>query len=307
MNKELAKIKEIYESGQNIIEYLRKQENRKINSFEDIMISYDFQAGTYADNYYKHQNDGLWVRYYDEIVKILNKYWPDGNNEAVLFEAGCGEATTLASVCDRLDKKAMKNVYGLDASFSRLLSAKSFLGERKFHLIMGNMLSMPVCDESCDMVFTVHACEPNGGNEEILLDELYRITKSYLILFEPAYDLAERKAQERMQRHGYVTRLYDIICEKGWDVAEHHLLGVSLNELNPTGVTVIKKNERTDVRKESVLADPVTKRPVVQSGNALWCRESMLLYPVINDIYCLCENNAIIATKYEEYNELANI
>lgn len=52
MKKELlTKVKEIYESGDNIIEYLKKEDDHKINSFEDIMISYDFQTGTYIENF----------------------------------------------------------------------------------------------------------------------------------------------------------------------------------------------------------------------------------------------------------------
>ena len=34
-----------------------------------------------------------------------------------------------------------------------------------------------------DVVFTNHALEPNGGNEEIILKELLRIANKYVILF----------------------------------------------------------------------------------------------------------------------------
>lgn len=43
----LGKIADIYAKGGNILEYLRAIEGRDDNTIEDIMISYDFQAGSY--------------------------------------------------------------------------------------------------------------------------------------------------------------------------------------------------------------------------------------------------------------------
>ncbi len=51
--KILSKIKEIYENGGNIIQYLKNLDGANTNSIEDIMISYDFQAGSYYNNYKK--------------------------------------------------------------------------------------------------------------------------------------------------------------------------------------------------------------------------------------------------------------
>jgi hypothetical protein len=48
--KIIDKIKEIYHSGGNIIHYLNKGSSQ--NSIEDILISYDFQAGSYIKNSY---------------------------------------------------------------------------------------------------------------------------------------------------------------------------------------------------------------------------------------------------------------
>ena len=44
-------IKRIYGSGGNIISYLRDIEGRGYTTLEDILISYDFQAGTYNAAY----------------------------------------------------------------------------------------------------------------------------------------------------------------------------------------------------------------------------------------------------------------
>lgn len=45
--KILNRIKQLYLQNKNIIKYLKKLDENESNSIEDIMISYDFQAGTY--------------------------------------------------------------------------------------------------------------------------------------------------------------------------------------------------------------------------------------------------------------------
>ena len=45
----LKKIKEIYTNGGNIIEYLKSLKKTRQNDISDILISYDFQAGSYTE------------------------------------------------------------------------------------------------------------------------------------------------------------------------------------------------------------------------------------------------------------------
>ena len=71
------------------------------------------------------------------------------------------------------------------------------------------MFNLPLLDNSIDIVYTSHSMEPNGGHEEELLAELYRVTNNYLILLEPAYEFASEEARARMRKHGYVTNLYE--------------------------------------------------------------------------------------------------
>ena len=52
----LQKIKEHYKKGENIIAWLKESDGRTMNSFEDIMISYDFQSGTYVQEFEKNKN-----------------------------------------------------------------------------------------------------------------------------------------------------------------------------------------------------------------------------------------------------------
>jgi hypothetical protein len=49
--KMLGKIKGTYMENKNIIKYLKEIDGRSDNSIEDIMISYDFQTGSYTQAY----------------------------------------------------------------------------------------------------------------------------------------------------------------------------------------------------------------------------------------------------------------
>ena len=51
--KILNRIKNVYEDNGNIIQYLKDLEEQTHNSLEDILISYDFQAGSYIKAYEK--------------------------------------------------------------------------------------------------------------------------------------------------------------------------------------------------------------------------------------------------------------
>ncbi len=66
----IKQIQKIYENDGNIMDYLRKMGQRDYNTLEDIMISYDFQAGTYNENYYRNQEK--YDRYHNEIAEIMN-------------------------------------------------------------------------------------------------------------------------------------------------------------------------------------------------------------------------------------------
>lgn len=76
----------------------------------------------------------------------------------------------------------------VNMSYSRHFCKKAMF--KKINLFVADMFKMPIADDAVDVVYTVHSMEPNGGREEELLDELYRITGKYLILVEPDYERA---------------------------------------------------------------------------------------------------------------------
>ena len=67
----LQTIKKEYESGTNIISYLKNIKKQENNSIEDIMISYDFQAGKYNEEYVS-MND-FYKKFHRTLIAEISK------------------------------------------------------------------------------------------------------------------------------------------------------------------------------------------------------------------------------------------
>ncbi|APC41163.1 methyltransferase domain-containing protein [Clostridium estertheticum] len=290
--KILSRVKQLYLQNTNIIKYLKEIEGDICNSIEDIMISYDFQAGTYIKAYKK---ESLFInKYCFELAQYIDNLGEYNS----LLEVGIGEATTLAPLILSLENKPNK-CYGFDISWSRIKYAKKFLNELKIsnvQLFTGDLFCTQFKDNSIDVVYTSHSIEPNGGKEKEALMELYRITNKYLILLEPSYEFANEESRERMLNHGYVTNLYSTAKELGYNVIEHKLFEICSNPLNPTGIIIIKKDLNFQVLNP--LCCPITKTDFLKKNIAYFSEESLLAYPIIDEIPCLLPQNAIIATKF---------
>lgn len=285
--------KEQYARGENVIKFLRQEDEQ--NSINDIAISYDLQAGSYVKHYYANQV--FKQQYNGELVNIIKQM----GTVHSLLEVGVGEATTLKDVC--LGLGTPPQVMGFDISWSRLKFGEQFLLEHSLpevQLFLADLFNIPLPDDSVDVVYTSHSLEPNGGREREALTELYRVTKKYLVLLEPAFDLAGAAARTRMTKNGYVTRLMETITDLKYSVQRHELFKYSVNELNPTGLTIIKKDASTENATEPILHCPITYTPLKKvNSSLLYSTNSSLAYPIVQNIPCLRRENAVLATHLE--------
>jgi len=296
----LKRLQKMYRDDVNIIQYLNSLDRKDNNSIEDIMISYDFQAGSYVKHYF--DNNEFIEKYTNKLARVIE----DLNVGAVsIFEGGVGEATTLVPLINKL-KGGYSFIGGNDISWSRIATARKFAQQYcrlPVNLVVGNLFELPLADDSIDIVYTSHSLEPNGGHEKELLEELYRVTKKYLILLEPAYELASNEAKERMKKHGYVMGLFDAAKNLGYEIERYELFGISSNSLNPTGLMIIKKKR---VSMENVndccYCCPITKTRLDMIGNAWFSGQALLAYPTINGVPCLVRESAVIATQLEIFD-----
>jgi ubiquinone/menaquinone biosynthesis C-methylase UbiE len=285
----------LYRDGKNIIEMLRQVSGLSTNSKEIIEIAYDLQAGSYVsameeDEYRNHKNE-----YTAELARIISSL----GETSTLLEAGVGEATTLAGVLEHLPV-AIQHAFGFDLSWSRIAVARSWLQRENIPavtLCTGDLLHIPFSENSIDIVYTSHSIEPNGGNELPILQELYRVTRKYLILLEPGYELASREAQNRMKQHGYCRGLVRTAEDLGYEVLEHKIFPYVSNLMNPTALTLIRKCADGN-QPDNFLACPKFQTPLEKMGDHLYSPEALVVYPVLDGIPCLRIENGIIASRY---------
>jgi hypothetical protein len=289
-------LKAHFAEGKNISEILRSEKGVANNTNEIIEISYDLQAGTYIaamddPGFAEHK-----AQYAFEIANTIRSLC----DPASILEAGVGEATTLSGVLKHLGNDISS--FGFDLSWSRVAYAKRWLKTRGIsnsYLCTGNLFNIPFADNSIDVVYTSHSIEPNGGNELPILEELYRVTKKFLVLLEPGYELASEEARRRMEFHGYCKNLKGICEDRQWDILEHKLFPHTANPLNPTAITILQK-EAPLPAPSHIVACPKFKTPLVEIDNILFSNESCMAYPIVEGIPCLRIENGVFASKLED-------
>ncbi len=292
------KLKELYDKGENISAYLCNEAGSDFTKEEIIEISYDLQTGSYIKGMEDPHYLAFKKLYTKEIAKeILTLCTP-----STIMEAGVGEATTLSGVIQNISSDIKS--FGFDISWSRAAYANQWLKKQSIHnatICTGNLLDIPFVDNAIDVVYTSHSIEPNGGKEEEILKELYRVTKKYLILLEPGYELANDDVKSRMDSHGYCKNLKNTAEALGFNVIKYQLFPFSANPLNPTSLIIIEKKEQTEPFCNELFACPKFKTPLVKIGGMYYSENAMSIYPVILDIPCLRIENRILASKYKEF------
>jgi uncharacterized protein YbaR (Trm112 family) len=283
---------DLFARGENLIAHLRTLENRDHNTVEDILISYDFQAGTYIQAY--ESNPDYLNRYTAELAVLLGSIGSFGS----LLEAGCGEATTLSVLGNRLNPTP--TLAGFDLSWSRVKLGSRFAHRRGLQpmLFCADLFHIPLADHSVDVVMTSHSLEPNGGREREGLLELARVARKWLVLLEPAYDLAGPECRRRMEHHGYIRNLAEAIGQLDLELVAHRLFPVCANPLNPTALYLVRLDPNQPDVRELRFQCPVSGCPLQPSPEGFYSDTSFLAYPVLSGIPCLLEQNAILATKF---------
>lgn len=124
----LNKIKELYQRDNiNIIKWMKEEFKEDTNNLADILISYDFQAGTYIQDYLadRHFRD----KYLERLAFIIEELKPKCNS---ILECGCGEATILVPLINLL-RTEVERICGIDISWSRIKYGKKFASEYLIH------------------------------------------------------------------------------------------------------------------------------------------------------------------------------
>lgn len=296
MNLTPKDLRAAYDRGENISALLRSDTGSQTNSEDIIQVSYDLQAGSYIAILEKDPSlIGKLKAHASSVAGHLAEHGPIHS----LLEAGVGEATTLIGVVQSLPTMP-PFVHGIDISWSRLKSAKQWFkkqnGPEYAEFAVASITHLPYADNSFDVVLTNHAIEPNGGREEELLAELYRVCSRYLVVCEPAYELTTPEIRKRMDTHGYCRDLPGHARKLGMNVLKHEALKDNFLQHNPTAVTVIAKNPENGPATPQYVC-PAYHTPMELIDGFYYSADSMRAYPVLRGIPCLKKEHAIIASK----------
>jgi len=292
LKRAILAMRDAYARGENTMEVARNLSGSGKNQLFATLVAYDLQSGSYVECTRSDPNrNQLWTR---QLASLIESRLPPGGS---ILEVGCGEATTLAGVVKHLPT-ALGSAYGFDLSWSRCDVGRSWLSENGVagKLFVADLFSIPLEDNSIDVVYTSHSLEPNGGREEEAIRELFRVAKHAVVLVEPVYELAEPEAQERMIRHGYVRNLLAAAEATDAKVTNYQLLEHIANPLNPSGSLVMEKQSGNDLAVTAWRC-PLTHVRLEVMADVFFARETGIAYPVMREIPLLRSSHAIVASK----------
>lgn len=291
----IQKMRLAYQRGENAMASAREIIGKSENSLMATLISYDLQAGSYISAVKK--NPEIKERWCQQVANIINPLIED-KKQFTLLEIGCGEATTLRGVLEKLSHIPEYSL-GFDLSWSRVAYGLRYLSEEQIQasLFVADLFNIPLADESIDIVYTSHSLEPNGGREKEAIKELLRVARHAVVLIEPIYELASPEAQERMRYHGYIRGLKDVATQLGAVVTNYKLLDFTPNPLNPSGLLLLEKATIVNSTVGISWSCPLTRTRLEDIGDVFESEETGLVYPVLRGIPMLNPSNAIVASR----------
>jgi SAM-dependent methyltransferase len=287
----------LYASGTNVMAYLREFAGRQENDPFTILAAYDLQAGSYVRALASDSEAArMQLASCQKFAELFDRLAPKS-----VLEVGVGEATTLGNVLVRM--RTAPRAFGFDIALSRVLVGREYVASLGMQatLFTAALEHIPLETGSIDIVYTSHSVEPNGGRERVILEELYRVARCYLVLREPSDEMGSEATRERMQRHGYARGLHRTAVSLGYDVIEHSRWELDPNPANEAALIVIRKDAKDESCAAPALASPINRRPLVAAGGSLYSPEDCLVFPVLAGIPCLLPESGIFCTQWLEH------
>lgn len=297
----LPAARQVYQAGGNVTSYLRAELGIAQNDAEVIEIAYDLQAGSYAE--FAEANTKHLEANAIEVAPIVNRHTRGSSS---FLDVGTGELTTLTFLAARLER--IERLLAFDLSWSRIRHGLQFASKwmpaetrAKTEVFVADIARIPLPACSVDVVLSNHALEPNGGNEEALLTELFRVARSKVILLEPSFENASAEARERMSRLGYVKNLVSTAERVGGALLELVAIENVDNVLNPTYAHVFDVTRRFAAAPDGVFADPGAETLLERRSDCFFSNHRGIAYPILQGIPLLQAGAGILASALDRF------
>tara|TARA_Y100000590_G_scaffold470631_1_gene667191 strand:- start:4946 stop:5839 length:894 start_codon:yes stop_codon:yes gene_type:complete len=262
----------------NYSKHLRKFKN--LDELEIIKHSYDLQAGSYINFFYKNKKKEK--KFTNEIIDIIYKNF--GKFESFL-DCGCGEMNVTYFLVNKIN--FIKKILLFDISLNRLLNGQKFLKKelsstnfKKLNIFASSLDNIPLHDNSINLVFTNHAIESNKENAEQIIKELYRVSNYGMMLNEPNYSNASKKQKKRMVENNYVINIPQILKKLKIKFKKVEIKNSIASHNKTTSFIIYKKI----LKKNKIsFVDPIYKKPLIKKKN-------IYISYILNQIHFTYEN-----------------
>lgn len=293
MERELPRLRRLLAEGVNITAYLDERYGQTRPRADIVEYAYDLQAGSYTAALADPAALERKLRWGAALARLLDELEVE-----TVCDAGTGEGTTLAFVIDALRRPA--RFAGFDISVSRLLVGRRFLEARgcEVQLFAAELGAIPLADGACDVVMTQHAIEPNHGSEDTIVGELARVTRRYVLLVEPSWELATVEQRERMRSLGYARGLPQALERAGLRILRHERWADDANQANPAALLLAERTTPGRVSADLEWASPLSGLPLRRVPEGLYCDGDGFLFPSVSGIPVLRRRGAVLATRY---------
>ena len=277
--------------------YIKELKKYDISLLKAIQIGYDLQSGTYEKYYYSEIQNLISKDRYEILIKNISEILKE-KSRCSIIEIGIGEGNMMRSLIENLNKSILDRIdfYGTDLSFPRLVITKKHIS--KCNLFVGDMNNLPFLDNTFDIVYTSSAIEPNRDKEEVILKELHRISKYFLILFEISYKDADVNLKKRFDEHGYVKYIYETINKLDFNLKSYkELTSNDISTYNSFLYLIEKNNNITENEDTINFVTPIFHDNLIKFNynDVIYYKSEKinLLFNIINNIPVLMIENSI--------------
>ena len=249
---------------------LRDAEGHGLNSTDSVLISYDLQSGTYRSALDDPDHRAHVERYSQRIgVNTTSTRCRAGTRERAAFNT-TSLGFEIASPCTRAMPRPRWT------RRSGCSSTSPVVGYRAVGAFLPSL---------------------RPGALVIRRPQLARVSRRWLVQFEPSYELGSEGTRRHIEAHGYVRGMRDAAESLGLTVHRYELLPESISPVNETAVLVIHTATETPAR-ERWLVCPRCQHELREVKGHLLCDAEGLVFPVLVGIPCLDQRNAVVASAF---------